>query len=78
MRVKLQDTTLFVEQAGIGQPLLLIHGFPFNHEIWRPQIDTLSISSRVIAPDLRGHGQSPPTSGSYSMDMLADDWVLVG
>ncbi len=73
MRIELQDTNLFVEQVGDGQPLLLIHGFPLNHEMWRPQIDTLSAKAKVIAPDLRGHGQSPPTDGPYSMDLLADD-----
>jgi 3-oxoadipate enol-lactonase len=73
MRIKLQDTNLFVEQVGSGLPLLLIHGFPLNHEMWRPQIELLSTKVRVIAPDLRGHGQSPPTEGPYSMDLLAED-----
>lgn len=73
MRVNIQDTTLYVEQAGEGQPLLLIHGFPLNLEMWRPQLETLSQHAKVIAPDLRGHGQSLPTPGPYSMDMLADD-----
>lgn len=77
MKVNLPDTTLFVEQAGSGRPLLLIHGFPFNHEMWRPQIETLSRNSKVIAPDLRGHGHSPPTPGPYSMDLLADDCATV-
>jgi pimeloyl-ACP methyl ester carboxylesterase len=77
MKVNLSDTKLFVEQAGRGQPLLLIHGFPFNHEMWRPQIETLAGNSKIIAPDLRGHGQSPPTPGPYSMDMLADDCASV-
>jgi 3-oxoadipate enol-lactonase len=73
MRVKLQDTNLFVEQAGEGRPLLLIHGFPFNHEMWRPQLAAFANNWQVIAPDLRGHGQSTPTQGPYSMDLLADD-----
>ena len=73
MRIKLQDTSLFVEDLGSGVPLLLIHGFPLNREMWRPQIETLSATARVIALDLRGHGQSPSTEGPYSMDLLADD-----
>jgi len=73
MRIKLQDTNIFVEDLGSGVPLLLIHGFPLNREMWRPQIETLSTTARVIALDLRGHGQSPPTEGPYSMDLLADD-----
>ena len=73
MRINLQETNLFVEDLGNGVPLLLIHGFPLNREMWRPQIETLSATARVIALDLRGHGQSPPTEGPYSMDLLADD-----
>ncbi len=73
MKIKLQDTNIFVEDLGSGVPLLLIHGFPLNREMWRPQIETLSTTARVIALDLRGHGQSPPTEGPYSMDLLADD-----
>jgi pimeloyl-ACP methyl ester carboxylesterase len=73
MRIKLQDANMFVEDLGSGVPLLLIHGFPLNREMWRPQIETLSTTARVIALDLRGHGQSPPTVGPYSMDLMADD-----
>lgn len=73
MRIQLQDTNIYVEDLGSGVPLLLIHGFPLNREMWRPQIETLSTTARVIALDLRGHGQSPPTEGPYSMDLLADD-----
>ncbi len=77
MIIDLPDTQLYVEESGSGKPLLLIHGFPFNHEIWRPQIDILSSSARVIAPDLRGHGGSPPSPGPYTMDLLADDCAKI-
>jgi len=47
------------EQAPAGSPaLLLIHGFPFDHMMWQAQLETLSPICRVIAPDLRGFGQS--------------------
>jgi 3-oxoadipate enol-lactonase len=62
---------------GAGQPVLLIHGFPLDHTMWDAQIDALSEHSLVIAPDLRGFGQSPlggadPERG-ISMDRYADD-----
>ena len=41
---------------GTGDVLLLVHGFPLGHGMWRPQIDELSKEYRVIAPDLRGFG----------------------
>jgi pimeloyl-ACP methyl ester carboxylesterase len=53
--------------------LLLIHGFPLDHRMWAAQIAGLPAGVRVIAPDLRGHGQSPVTPGPYSMEGHADD-----
>ena len=76
-KIELQNTYLYSEVSGSGHPLLLIHGFPLNREMWRPQIEFLSSSAKVIAPDLRGHGQSPPTPGPYPMDLLADDCAAV-
>jgi pimeloyl-ACP methyl ester carboxylesterase len=63
-------------QSGSGTPLLLLHGFPFDHTIWREQVAALSDISRVITPDLRGHGRSPAPTGAYSMDLMAQDVLL--
>jgi pimeloyl-ACP methyl ester carboxylesterase len=77
MKIQVGNTQLNVEDHGSGSPLLLIHGFPLNLEMWRPQIESLSASSRVIALDQRGHGQSPPTPGPYPIDLLANDCAAV-
>ena len=61
------------EVRGQGLPLLLVHGFPLNKELWEPQLTALQDVARLIAPDLRGHGASEPVPGEYSMDLLADD-----
>lgn len=42
-------------------PLVLIHGHPFDHTMWNPQIEAFSATRQVIAPDLRGYGTSPLT-----------------
>ena len=60
MKIEVGNTQLNVEDRGSGSVLLLIHGFPLNLEMWRPQIEDLSNHQRVIAVDLRGHGNSPP------------------
>lgn len=73
MKISINQTQLYIEQNGSGPALLLIHGYPLNREMWRPQISTLSASFNVIAPDLRGHGDSDPSPGPYTMNMLADD-----
>ncbi len=73
MRIRCRDLGMNYEERGSGRPLLLIHGYPLNHTLWEPQLDALADQARVIAPDLRGHGQSEPMPGPYSMDLLADD-----
>jgi 3-oxoadipate enol-lactonase len=58
---------------GNGAPLLLIHGYPLNRRMWEPQLTGLSQQCRILAPDLRGHGESEAVPGIYSMDLLAQD-----
>jgi pimeloyl-ACP methyl ester carboxylesterase len=53
--------------------LLLIHGFPLDRRMWLAQLAGLSRLAHVVAPDLRGHGQSETPPGNYSMDHHADD-----
>lgn len=58
---------------GKGQTILFVHGFPLSRAIWQPQIEAFAPSHRVMAPDLRGHGESSATAGVYSMDVFAED-----
>lgn len=58
---------------GKGQTILFVHGFPLSRAIWQPQIEALASSHRVLAPDLRGHGESSATAGVYTMDVFAED-----
>jgi pimeloyl-ACP methyl ester carboxylesterase len=59
--------------VGRGTPLLFIHGYPLNRHLWEPQVEGLSQEARILAPDLRGHGESQVIPGHYSMEMFADD-----
>ena len=49
-RIKVNDVELNVVERGSGTPLLLVHGFPLDHSMWRGQLDGLSDTCRVIAP----------------------------
>lgn len=74
----MDKTTLAYDDNGSGQPLLLIHGFPLNRTMWRPQIEALTKAGyRVITPDLRGFGESRLTSATVSMRSYADDIVAL-
>ena len=64
-------------EHGAGQPVVLLHGFPLDHTIWEAQIEALSARWHVIAPDLRGHGQSPIWGGVFYMEDMAADVVAL-
>ena len=58
--------------AGIGRPVVLIHGYPFNRSLWNEQVEALSSTCRVIAPDLRGFGESD-AAATATMNEMAHD-----
>ncbi|QEL22049.1 alpha/beta hydrolase [Bosea sp. F3-2] len=63
----------FVVEAGEGAPVVLLHGFPETNYAWRYQIPVLAERYRVIAPDLRGYGETDkPTSGYDKRNMAKD------
>lgn len=74
----INDFSMSYDYFGSGVPLLMIHGYPLSRKLWQPQAGLADIA-RVIAPDLRGHGDSsnPNTQSdgpiAYPMDMLASD-----
>ncbi len=79
MRAQVNDFYMAYDDSGKGIPLLLIHGYPLNRKLWEPQVAGLADITRVIAPDLRGHGDTQPIPGPfsppepYTMDLLASD-----
>jgi 3-oxoadipate enol-lactonase len=60
-----------------GLPVVLIHGFPFSQEMWRPQVAELSGDYRVITYDVRGHGKSEVGDGQYTIEFFVDDLIAV-
>lgn len=59
--------------AGKGDPVVLLHGFAETSHMWRPLIAKLSDKHTVIAPDLRGFGQSSSSEGGYTKKAMAQD-----
>jgi len=74
------DTTICVRSAGSGPPLLLLHGFPQTHLMWRAVAPILARRFFVVCADLRGYGRSgcPPSSpdhAPYAKRAMAQDMV---
>src|SRR5437867_9179248 len=77
-RVEANGLSFHVVEEGKGDPVLLLHGFPDSSWMWRHQIPALvNAGYRVIAPDLRGFGQSdkPEDVEAYAMQTLVQDVV---
>ena len=51
--------------AGKGEPVILLHGYAQNSHMWRPLMVELAKTHLVIAPDLRGFGQSSKPATGY-------------
>jgi pimeloyl-ACP methyl ester carboxylesterase len=64
---------MHVAEAGEGEPVLALHGWPQHWYLWRHVIPRLAPHARVIAPDLRGFGWSGVPAGGYDKETMARD-----
>lgn len=58
-----------------GKIILFVHGFPFNKFMWKRQVEVLKATCRVIAYDVRGHGNSGAGSEEFSIDLFVRDLI---
>jgi haloacetate dehalogenase len=66
---------LNVAVGGSGAPVVLLHGFPQTHVMWRRVAAELAVDHTVICPDLRGYGASDKPAEGYSKRSMAADVV---
>jgi pimeloyl-ACP methyl ester carboxylesterase len=59
--------------AGKGDPVVLLHGYAETSHMWRPLMAELASTHTVIAPDLRGAGQSSTPADGYTKAAMAQD-----
>ena len=76
-QARIDNIQMAYTDVGSGRPVVLIHGYPFNRSLWNEQIAALSGSYRVIAPDLRGFGESDSSDGPSTMNRMAQDVALL-
>jgi pimeloyl-ACP methyl ester carboxylesterase len=68
---------LHVAEAGAGDPVVLLHGWPQHWYCWRQVMPRLAGEHRVLCPDLRGFGWSDAPRSSYTKDELAGDVIAL-
>jgi pimeloyl-ACP methyl ester carboxylesterase len=72
-RARVEGRDVRYLEAGAGWPVLLIHAFPLNADMWRPQLERVAEGWRFIAPDVRGAGPDPSDAGPFTLDDVAAD-----
>jgi len=80
-RVDAGDAGIFLRRGGGGPPLVLLHGYPQTHVAWHEVAPRLAEEYTVVAPDLRGYGDSTgpedPETADYANRAMADDIVAL-
>jgi pimeloyl-ACP methyl ester carboxylesterase len=71
--VEVSGIRLHYLTAGSGDPVFLLHGYAQTSHMWRPLISELAKSRTVVAPDLRGFGQSAKPEAGYGKKTMAQD-----
>ena len=76
-QLRSDEADIVYEVAGSGSPIVLLHPFPANHELWRPCVNALETHYQLILPDLRGHGDSGIGEGPATMPKHAADLARI-
>ncbi|MGK6351026.1 alpha/beta fold hydrolase [Parapedobacter sp. DT-150] len=78
-RIRIGDISisyLSKEAAKPEKTIVFVHGFPFNKNMWIPQLESLPADTMGIAIDVRGHGNSTMGHGFFSIDVFAKDLLV--
>lgn len=75
MRARCGDLNVAYYEWGRGSPLVLVHGLADDHRAWRKVLPWLALEHRVIAYDVRGHGETPLADAQGNVRQLAADLV---
>jgi 3-oxoadipate enol-lactonase len=79
MKITLNGIQINYTERGLpqGLPVVFLHGFPFNHTTWEPQMKALPNNIRAISFDIRGHGESDVAEGQYTIELFVDDLIAL-
>jgi pimeloyl-ACP methyl ester carboxylesterase len=73
MKEIINGISVFFEGNSKSKSIIFVHGFPYDHTMWKAQIEDLSEKYFCVTYDIRGLGESPVGDGQYTMESFVDD-----
>jgi pimeloyl-ACP methyl ester carboxylesterase len=73
MRLLINNLAVFQEGDSSNIPILFVHGFPFDHQMWNKQVSAFKSYSFCVSYDIRGLGESPAGDGQHTIESFVDD-----
>ena len=73
MKEIINGLSVFLEGNSRNKSIIFLHGFPYDHTMWKAQIDELSEKYFCVAYDIRGLGESQVDGGQFTMESFVDD-----
>ena len=73
MKTRIGDRNVAYQDVGQGRAVILVHAFPLDGRMWQETAARLAGRCRVVAPDMRGFGESDLGDGRHSIADMADD-----
>lgn len=73
MKEIINGLSVFLEGSSNNKSIIFLHGFPYDHTMWKAQIDELSEIYFCVTYDIRGLGESAVGDGQYTMESFVDD-----
>lgn len=77
MIAALHDLSIVYEDTGPAtrSPVVFLHGFPLNRHMWNPQWEAYAKTYRLLRFDQRGHGETGPGDGQFTIEFMVDDLI---
>lgn len=73
MKETINGLSVFLEGNSKNKSIIFLHGFPYDHTMWKSQIDKFGEKYFCVTYDIRGLGESPVGDGQYTMESFVDD-----
>jgi 3-oxoadipate enol-lactonase len=77
MKINKNGISIFIEGDERKTPVVFLHGFPFDHQMWNNQINKFNSNFYIITYDMRGLGESDPGDGQFTIEQFTDDLLFV-